>query len=971
MRKRLILAAFLGFTALALPAAGAQAPSSVTLRAAAHDTFDRLVFDWPRDVPFHLDRQGSSVSLVFDQEAQLRSSDSLGKLSRLKGFATHSDAKAHLVVTFFVESRASVKSFANDHSIVLDISGAAAPESPASPPEKREPSAAPVSSKPPEAEKPPVISQPSLSPSEVSPLSPVIPPSLAAPPKPQVPSANTKQKLDLSDDPTLVVSLDPHVPLRTVVYQRAGQGVILFDRKIVLSIDALAGNVPPQVELHPIDLPHNSGYRFAVPPGAFLRASLDGTAWKIFLSKSEADLPVSMGLVAQPDFALGARLLLPLPNAPEPVSMTDPVVGDELILIPLGQSAAFNARHEMADFAILPAAQGMVIKPRNEKLTVRPVSDGMEITTEGGLSLSRPADTGASQRSARWGRDAAAGTSIFDFATWKGKEGETFSATRQRLQQTIVDVPETERNRAVVELARFYFANGNAEEAAALFETLAARVPDLQAHDDFQSLVGAAQILAYRPQDGLRTLDRPGLVVQPEIELWRAVALAEQRDWKGAEEKFAAREPLLAGYPDPLFSRFSVLAVESALAVEKNQEAADWLATLSDAPHQDKIAPALSYLRGVVQAKGGHAKEAKEAWLEAAKSGDRLYRVRAELALIDLDVASGGMKPGAAAERLEALRFAWRGDDLEADILHRLAQFYSNAKNFKAALSALEQAIGLYPSSPIAAQMHQEMAQLFHDLFLTDLGNTLSPLDFLALYDQYRTLMPVGKDGEVLLQNLAERLISIDLLDQADGLLSDLAQDRLQGAQKQRALLRIGGIRLLNHKPTEALQALERLGAEPLSAEMQDEKLLLRVRALIELHRDAEGQALLKDNTSKAARMLRADLAMHAQNWTEAAKNLMELVGPPPAKDVPPSANQSDWLINAAMAYALAGDQGALDRLAIDYGKGMALSPQKEAFALLTQAEAGGPMKDLAAAQAQITQVDLLQKFLDGYRKAP
>ncbi len=126
----------------------------------------------------------------------------------------------------------------------------------------------------------------------------------------------------------------------------------------------------------------------------------------------------------------------------EPVRFTDPVVGDDLILVPLTQNQAFSAARTMADFWIIPAVQGLVIKPLTEKMIVRPVTDGIEITTEGGLHLSSPNDTGAAQQSTQKARAAEEGKSLFDFAAWRGKPEEDFSQTRQRLQQTIVDVQE-------------------------------------------------------------------------------------------------------------------------------------------------------------------------------------------------------------------------------------------------------------------------------------------------------------------------------------------------------------------------------------------------------------------------------------------------------------------------------------------------------------------------------------------------
>jgi hypothetical protein len=1008
MHKKFVFTASLAFILLGTFAGTtgvcAQTAPSVAVRAGSHADYDRIVFDWPRDVAFHVAQDGNQATITFDANADIKfSRDVQTYLTRARGFTAHGDASGHTTVSFTIAPSAIIKSFTSSHSVVLDISGKAAEAATAAPqpapPAATQPVTAPVLTPPPGMISPaPIAAAPPLAtgtittdaasgkpqpltqtakpatataPVKPAQAAPVTPPPVQAAAATVPPKKMDTSSLALSDTPTLVATLDPHTPTRVAIYQRAGVGYVIFERKLTLSPAALENGAPPQVDIQTIDLPKNSGYRFPVPPNSQLLATLEGTAWKIYLSRQQEDVPVTTSLVAQPDFALGARFLLPLPDAPSPVTMTDPIVGDNLIIVPLGQSEAFSAERHMLDFNILVAAQGLVIKPVTEKVIVRAVSDGIEITADGGLQLSNTHDTGASQQSASKAKAEASGKSIFDFATWGGKADETFSRTRQRLQQTIVDVPEVERNRARLELARFYFANGNGDEAMSMLNFLASLVPDLRAHADFMSLLGASEILANRPEDGQRDLSLPALADQPEVELWQAVAYAEQRDWQNAEERFAIREPILTGYPEPFFSRFFVLAIESALAMDKDHEAADWLNFVSNAQHSPSIDPALAYLRGALHAKAGRGAAAEDSWKEAAASRDQLYKVRAELALIDLGVSTASLTPAQAADRLEALRFAWRGDDLEVDILHRLGQFYIEAKNVKAGLNALSQAVTLYPTSPLTPKIRAEMGTTFHDVFLGDLGKKLSPLDALTLYQQYTDLMPAGKDGDAVMKNLSERLVAVDLLDQASSLLTELVKNRLQGSDKDTTALRLAGIRLLNHQPDQSIAALDMIATDTLPAEQQNQRILLHARALSELHREPEAIALLKDNTTQGAMLLRADIAMHGQNWDDAAKTLMDLVGPPPATGKSLTADQAGWLLNAAIAYALGNDQTGLDKLAIDYSAPMVGTPQNDTFRMLTQPEKTGQLRDLAAAQAQITQVDMFQGFLNGYRATP
>ncbi len=992
------------------PASGAHPVPAVTVRAGVHPDYDRIVFDWPRSIPYTMQRNGGQVTIRFASAAHADFREIPGaKMTRANHFSSSNDRQRHLIVSFAVDPHATLRDFVSGASLVVDIRGAeaaapvaakgtaqalvintpapaasaqAAPPSTAekvppvaaTAPELPSPAAATTSTQveaaSPQAAPPPPL--PSSSPSQEAP-----PVAAARPANPSLPNpASTKTKtISLSDLGTasqLVVSLDPHIMTRAAIYQRGGYAYIVFDRKLSLDLAALTAGQPPMlVDPEPLDLPKASGWRFSVPAEAEIRATRQDTAWHIFLSKQHIEIPVSTALVAQPDFALGARYLLPLPDAPEPVYLTDPVIGDKLIVIPLGETEAFSVARRMADFRIVPSAQGLVIQPLTDKVVARDVSDGIEITAEGGLRLSRASDTGASLQSAQKTKAAAIGKSLFELTAWRGKPNETYTETRQRLQQTIVDVPDAERNRARLELARFYFANGDGEEAAALLHYLVLMVPDLMTHADFMALYGAAKILAYQPADGLAAFENYDLKGQPEIELWQAVAEAELRNWTTAEEKFALTESILAGYPEPFYSRFSVLAVEAALAAGKDREAKDWLDRLENGHHRPEIDPAIEYLHGVINSKENRPQAAEELWKEVTESTDRLYRIRAELALIDLDVATGALTPVKAADRLEAMRFGWRGDDLELDVLHRLGQFYIQAKNVKAGLGVLSQAVQLYPKSPLTPQIRTEMADIFRGVFLGDMAPDLSAVDALTLYQQYRDLMPTGADGDAVMRNLAERLVAIDLLDQASGLLEELVKSHLQGIEKGRTGARLAAIRLLDHKPEAAMKALDVSNDNGYPADLLAERQLLRAKALSELDKSDDALELLKGSDSKDARMLRADVLMHAQRWADAAKTLAELIGPPPKAGDTLTKQQADWLIHCAIALSLANDQDQLNKLAVDFGASMAAMPQNDTFRVLTQPEKATQLKDITAVQSKISDVDLFRGFLNAYRNVP
>ncbi|MER2519450.1 MAG: hypothetical protein ABTQ34_02045 [Bdellovibrionales bacterium] len=1011
-------------TARAESAPPAKKVDEVQIRTGAHTAYDRIVFDWPIKVGYALRREDASVSVVFESTVRFRQT-AIEKLTRVQEFSSRESGDNQTEVTWKVDPNSVVKHFVNERSIVVDIEGKPVPKATTSnapaqqtehpPPTKqaeaepktnaqelatptieKEPASAPSATAQPAS--PPPITQPTATPEITAQPSSTIEQSASEPEKtaqdkphppsvpfpapallthaipPPVTTPNNfppAPKIAIGSAPILVASLNPQTSARAAVWQRAGYGYIVFDRQFSLDLATLMAEQPPaRVALEPLPGIKFSGYRFRMPYDALLLAQREDSIWKLFITRKKPDVPVSTALVAQPDFALGARMILPLPDAPESIRMTDPVVGDEIIVVPLERAEIFGVKRRMADLEILPAAQGLIVKPVTDKILVRKVPDGIEITAEGGLQLSRAVDTGAAQRSANRSRMIAAGKSLFDFSTWQGKPTETFTVARQRLQQAIVDVPETERNRARLELARFYFARGYGHEALAILNWLGKQMPDLKAHADFVALSGAAKILAGRAAEGLRELDSNLFVNQPEIALWQAVALAEMRDWNGAEERFVIVQPMLASYPEPFFSRFSTLAVESALATDKSREAAEWLELLlSNSRPENRNEAAIEYLRGAIHARANRYNMAEQAWNAATSMRDHLYKIRAELALIDLHIANKTLAPAKAANRLESLRFAWRGDDLEVDILHRLEQYYLQADNIKMALNTLSRVQDLFPDSAYVPQMQGEMAQIFRDIFLGDLGAKISPLEALTYYQQYRNLMPSGEKGIAVMRILAERLVAVDLLEQAGDILDDLARNKLQGEDKIHVATRLAAIRLLDGKPDKAVAALDLVKDSGGNAESLGERMLLRAKAQSEMRKYDEAIELLRDQNSQPTKILRAEIAMKGQKWPDAAKYLLQLIGPPPTEKTPLSREQASQLINAAIAMALSGDTNAIDQLAIDYGPAMDKTPQSDTFRVLTQPDKLGQLQDLADVQSRLTDLDMFQGFLNVYRK--
>lgn len=1015
------------------PAAAVKTPAAqtpdITVRGGLHADFDRIVFDWPRKVAYKVGRAGNEVTVSFDAPASFDLQKlANARLQRSGNYAARSGENASLVFT--VPEGAKLKDFTTGTYVVIDVTGTAklenagkvakaapapAAQPPAAEPVKSEPAKTEPAPPPPEPAPP---SAPTPAPAKAEPAPPALekpgpgpgapellidttsgpltqPPPPAPPPVPEpepvkeepaatpppprselgaetaVPDDGTGilQLADSGDAAISVARFDIGVSMAIAVYERGGYAYIILDRKLPDDqANTLAGQ--PRGKLQRLRLPGVTGYRFRMAAEATLQVRREGTGWDVRLAKTRQVIPITLALVPEPDYALGARLILPVVDAAEPVRMNDPVTGEALIVVPLprpGEMAAIP--RGFADLDVLPTAQGMVIRPVNENVVARHTPDGIEITAKNGLKLSPPSDTGQRGKGQLASGTGAPKLRLFDLNTWRGKPGESFTTARQRLSQTIVDVPDVERDRARLELARLYFANGMALESLGLLKMLEERLPALTSRPEFVALRGAARIVGDDMVGGLADLDHDDLKGEDEIPLWRAYALAKQRLFAPAYPLFKSTLRVLEQYPEPFFSRMTVMAIETALAQDRAREAYDWLDQLGNKRPDARLddLPAIKYLRGVIEHQFNRDDHARTYWHEVAIGNDRLYRTRAELALIDLDVAEGNMQPLDAAKRLEGMRYSWRGDELELDILSRLGGYYLDGGKYKEGLTTLGHGIQMHPDSPQVRDVHERMVESFRAIFIENAAPDLSPIEALALYEEFRDLIPPGPDGEAVVRNLAERLVSIDLLDQAADLLTAQVRERLKGERKAEVGARLAGIRLLDQKPELALTALEISTAEDVSEKVKSERRYLRARALSELGRDQDALLLLANDGSEQARMLHADIAWRAKHWSEAAEVLDSLVGPPPDPGTQLKPDRIQFIINRATALALAADQQALNRLAIDFGPAMAGTPQNEVFRLLTRTKADN-IQDLAVLQSKMGEVDMFRNFLNQYR---
>ena len=129
-----------------------------------------------------------------------------------------------------------------------------------------------------------------------------------------------------------------------------------------------------------------------------------------------------------------------------------------------------------------------------------------------------------------------------------------------------------------------------------------------------------------------------------------------------------------------------------------------------------------------------------------------------------------------------------------------------------------------------------------------------------------------------MIQKLADRLVSVDLLGQAADLLDRQVRFRLKGIDRAEVGARLATIRLLDKRPARALDALRASAGANLPADLVVQRRRLEARSLAGLGRRNEALALLQGDSSHDADLIRSNILWREQEWTKVASVLSRLV---------------------------------------------------------------------------------------------
>jgi hypothetical protein len=292
-----------------------------------------------------------------------------------------------------------------------------------------------------------------------------------------------------------------------------------------------------------------------------------------------------------------------------------------------------------------------------------------------------------------------------------------------------------------------------------------------------------------------------------------------------------------------------------------------------------------------------------------------------------------------------------------------MARIYSETGRYGESLAAVRTANKIQPNSELARQGQDAASALFSQLFLDSKGDDLPPVDALGLFYEFRGLTPIGRRGDEMIRRLADRLVAVDLLDQASELLQYQVDHRLEGAARAQVAARLAMVYLTNRKPDRAIAALRTTRIADLSGELRTQRLLLEARGQSDVGRHDLALDIISNITGREAIRLRSDIYWASRHWREASEQIELYYGDRWRDFKPLNPVEKGDVIRAVVGYSLAEDAIGLARFREKYAPLMSGDADRAAFETASKPAAANSAEfDEIAKMA--ASVDTLDGFL-------
>lgn len=979
-------------------AAEKTALPKVKVRSSDKGSYSRVVFDWGNSpssaVKFTTKQDGDRLIINFANGVDVSADGSLPtSLARIADYKVISPNQIEISVA----KGLNIRQLSADNRLIIDVKGdapaasakaeaksteaAASKTEPVNLASKIETAAGekPAANAAEKAVTDKLATQKNVIVDHTEPVTPAATPAQAAPaPKP----AKTY---------SIAITSTTAIPL--AIFERNGYLWMVQGKDGVKLPSQITGNAEPLGTFQPVESPAGvSTFRIKSPQGFQMVASGSGLAWKLQLTDQPKSSAIPVAYKRQFDKAGNKAIpsiLWPASAAERMAEIKDPDSGDTITVGLVDAAQDFTGgKQSFVDFESLPAYVGMAVIPKTDDLKVTKADNGILLTKNGGLQVAPDQDftTAGQTAELKQPADAAASPSdpskksvarIYDFKDWQVGDKKSLSENQRMIMSAMGNQTDSKKAEGLIGLAKLVLSFNYAPEAIGYLELAKSYVPEIDSNPEFMALTAAAEALSWKQKEAYQIYSNAALNDIAEIPYWKAYTLAKLDDWQQAAKVLPSDTSIVDSYTDDIKIPIALTLAEIALREGNPTKAKTYLDLLELLRQRMELpyASAYDYLLGELDRQTKKPEQAIEIWKSLVDGKDDLYRAKARFALTMMQLDSKEITQDKAVDNLEGLRYAWRGDDLEVSINYNLAKIYLKNNEPVKALTMMQLAHSLNPSSEQGKKIDDDMHAAFKNLFTPEQIKSISPVDVLILYNEFANLLPPGAEGEAITRQLAERMATADLLPRATALLKQQVDGDLKGLEGATVAIRLATLQNMDMKPDDALASLDKaenflkgLPTQDVLSKQEDIGLLRAKAYSLKGDTDDAFAALALLPQDENSLRLRADIAWRGKKWQDAADTLEQLVQNQQITLTRPLTDeQADLMLNWAVALYLADNRYVLANVRERYSDAMSATSKAKKFDVVTRPRQSSLLADKETINSIIDETNIFKDFLTSF----
>jgi hypothetical protein len=614
----------------------------------------------------------------------------------------------------------------------------------------------------------------------------------------------------------------------------------------------------------------------------------------------------------------------------EPLIINDPIIGDQLQIIPFyGSSTGVDKPRNFIDFKLLATSQGFALLPISDQIRLTIIIPGIEILIPKN-NLPLPS---AKNNDKHFTKSYDNNYSLLPFNKWSNTTPLEFNKLKHILQNDIINVPKADKNNRRFEFAKFLLGNNYLAEAKAELKYIAMLDKNYANKNEYKFIKGVIDFMLLRYSDASIAFSDINTSKMEnddrlEIQFWQN-ATQLIIDGKAVGFDFIRfKDRFLKSYINSIYYKFAYLDIEESLKRNDLEHVDELLRTIKIENSKDKklelYINSNKYYTGLYMKQAGNLDDALKIWQSLAdNASDHFNRARSMFAMAKSLYEAKRIKISEAIEKINSARYAWRGDTLELEILNYLGNLYLKEKDYINTLRIWKIIASNFSDKTDILDITSRMSQLFFNIFGKQNQNDLTDLQFIALFYEFRELTPIGKMGDEIVQQLAYKLIRLDLLDRASVLLNHQINFRLSGIERAIMGNKLALVYLLDQKANKTLDILDATEDPNITPELRLERQRIKAQALIALNQNNLALEAIDNDGSDDAIFIKVNIAWDENNWVNVIKLLEPFLNSKLKTEKKFKTQESENVLRLAISYIMLNNKTAVQNVYDKYNKVM------------------------------------------------